>query len=71
MNTSPTDLIPKPAIARELGVSSRTVSRWMGDKSLGFPTPIRLRNRLYFPRTALEEWKARRIRASIAGVAAE
>lgn len=69
MNTHQTDLIPKPAIARELGVSSRTVSRWMEDQNLGFPTPIRLRGRLYFPRTALEEWKALRIRASMAEAA--
>ncbi len=65
MTTAQTDLIPKPAIARELGVSSRTVSRWMEDQNLGFPKPLRLRNRLYFARTALEEWKANRIRASI------
>ncbi|MGO9392573.1 helix-turn-helix transcriptional regulator [Rhodoblastus sp.] len=65
MNTTQTDLIPKPAIARELGVSSRTVSRWMEDQDLGFPTPIRLRGRLYFLRTALEEWKTLRIRASM------
>lgn len=65
MTTTQIDLIPKPAIARELGVSSRTVSRWMEDENLGFPTPVRLRGRLYFARTALEEWKATRIRASI------
>lgn len=65
MNTTQTDLIPKPAIARELGVSSRTVSRWMADPALAFPRPIRLRNRLYFPRPALEEWKTARVRASM------
>ncbi len=66
MTTPPNDLIPKPAIARELGVSSRTVSRWMEDHNLGFPTPIRVRGRLYFTRAALEDWKTRRIRASVA-----
>jgi predicted DNA-binding transcriptional regulator AlpA len=65
MTSTPNDLIPKPAIARELGVSSRTVSRWMADPALEFPRPIRLRNRLYFARTALEEWKTARVRASI------
>lgn len=59
------DLIPKPALARELGVSSRTVSRWMADPALAFPPPIRLRNRLYFARSALEAWKNARVRASI------
>jgi predicted DNA-binding transcriptional regulator AlpA len=63
MNTPQTDLIPKPALARELGVSSRTVSRWMEDQDLNFPPPIRLRGRLYFPRALLEEWKSNRIRA--------
>jgi predicted DNA-binding transcriptional regulator AlpA len=61
----PANLIPKPALAREFGVSSRTVSRWMADPSLSFPRPIRLRNRLYFARLALEEWKTARVRASI------
>jgi predicted DNA-binding transcriptional regulator AlpA len=65
MTVIPTDLIPKPTVAREFNVSGRTVSRWMEDKDLGFPAPIRLRNRLYFARSALEEWKANRIRASI------
>ena len=65
MNTNQTDLIPKPALARELGVSSRTVSRWMEDQSLNFPAPIRLRGRLYFPRPKLEEWKAERIRSAM------
>jgi predicted DNA-binding transcriptional regulator AlpA len=61
----PSKLIPKPALARELGVSSRTISRWMSDSALAFPRPIRLRNRLYFARLALDEWKTARVRASI------
>jgi predicted DNA-binding transcriptional regulator AlpA len=65
MTSTSNDLIPKPAIARELGVSSRTVSRWMADPAIAFPRPIRLRNRLYFARSALEAWKSARIRASI------
>jgi predicted DNA-binding transcriptional regulator AlpA len=65
MITQNSDLIPKPAIARELGVSSRTVSRWMEDKTLGFPVPIRLRGRLYFARLDLENWKTARVRASM------
>jgi predicted DNA-binding transcriptional regulator AlpA len=65
MNTVPNGLIPKPAVAGEFGVSGRTISRWMEDENLGFPPPVRLRGRLYFQRAALEEWKSRRIRASI------
>lgn len=70
MNTTQTDLlIPKSATARELGVCSRTLSRWMVDPGLDFPRPIIMRKRLYFSRQSLEEWKSRRLRASIAGVA--
>jgi predicted DNA-binding transcriptional regulator AlpA len=59
------NLVPKPALARELGVCNRTISRWMADPALAFPRPIRLRNRLYFARPALEAWKTARVRASI------
>jgi predicted DNA-binding transcriptional regulator AlpA len=65
MNTNQADLVPKPSVAREFSVSGRTISRWMEDPNLNFPVPIRLRGRLYFPRTMLEEWKAVRIRGVV------
>lgn len=57
-------LIPKPNLARELGVSSRTVSRWMLDREVDFPKPVSIRGRLYFDRSSVEVWKASRVRAS-------
>jgi predicted DNA-binding transcriptional regulator AlpA len=58
-------MIPKPALAAELGVSSRTISRWLADVAVEFPKPIVIRGRNYFPRTAIEAWKSARLRASI------
>lgn len=57
------DFIPKAALARELGISGRTISRWLGDEGLCFPRPIRLRGRLYFHRHAIEKWKMEKLRA--------
>lgn len=58
-------MIPKPTLAAELGVSSRTISRWLADAAVEFPKPIVIRGRNYFPRTAIETWKSARLRASI------
>lgn len=63
-------LIPKPNFARELGVSSRTLSRWLADTEIGFPRPIIIRNRNYFERAAVELWKAARLLASLKAKAA-
>ncbi len=58
-------LTPKPNLARELGVSSRTLSRWLADSGVDFPRPITIRGRLYFDRASVEVWKAARLRASM------
>jgi predicted DNA-binding transcriptional regulator AlpA len=62
-------LIPKPYLARELGVSSRTLSRWLKDAGVEFPRPVTIRGRLYFDRPSVEVWKAARVRASLKGEA--
>lgn len=56
-------LIPKPDLAREFGVASRTLSRWLADADVDFPRPVIIRNRNYFDRSAVELWKAARLRA--------
>lgn len=63
-------LIPKPNLARELGVSSRTLSRWLQDEEVNFPKPIVLRGRNYFDRNGVEAWKSTRLRASLQSNAA-
>ncbi len=50
--------IPAPELAAELGVSRRTLGRWLLDIALGFPQPKIVNHRLYFERSAVEAWKA-------------
>jgi hypothetical protein len=69
--TSGETLIPKPNLARELGVSSRTLSRWLLDAALGFPRPLIIRGRLYLYRGAVEDWKIARLCAAGAKEATE
>lgn len=64
-NTVADSLMPKPRVARELGISSRTLSRWLDDAEVDFPRPVKIRGRLFFARSAIEVWKAVRLRASI------
>ena len=60
-------LIPKPDLARELGVCGRTLSRWMADPAMDFPPSIVIRGRHYFERVSFEGWKAARLRAALKG----
>jgi predicted DNA-binding transcriptional regulator AlpA len=50
--------IPAPELAAELGVSRRTLGRWLCDIALGFPRPKIVNHRLYFERSSIEAWKA-------------
>jgi predicted DNA-binding transcriptional regulator AlpA len=50
--------IPAPQLAAELGVSRRTLTRWLLDVALGFPRPKIVNHRLYFERSSVEAWKA-------------
>jgi excisionase family DNA binding protein len=49
--------IPATALAAELGVSRRTIARWLRDERLAFPRPKVINRRLYFARGAVEAWK--------------
>lgn len=50
--------IPASDLAVELGISRRTLTRWLLDVALGFPRPRCINHRLYFERGAVEVWKA-------------
>jgi hypothetical protein len=50
--------IPATELAAELGISRRTLARWLRDIPLGFPRPRCVNHRLYFERGAVEVWKA-------------
>jgi predicted DNA-binding transcriptional regulator AlpA len=50
--------VPATELAAELGVSRRTLARWLRDITLEFPRPKIVNHRLYFERGAVETWKA-------------
>ena len=58
------ELVQKSALAREIGICSRTLSRWIGDAAMQFPRPCVLRNRLYFERSEIEAWMKDRLRGT-------
>jgi predicted DNA-binding transcriptional regulator AlpA len=49
--------IPATELADELGISRRTLARWLRDVALGFPRPKIVNHRLYFERSAIDQWK--------------
>lgn len=60
--------IPASDLAVELGISRRTLARWLLDVALGFPRPKIVNHRLYFERSSVEAWKAATaVRAAEAG----
>jgi predicted DNA-binding transcriptional regulator AlpA len=50
--------IPATELAAELGISRRTLARWILDLALEFPRPKIVNHRLYFSRGDVEAWKA-------------
>jgi predicted DNA-binding transcriptional regulator AlpA len=53
-------LVRDRAVAEEFGdVSLMTLYRWTNDTKLGFPPPVKIRNKNFRSRRALEEFKAR------------
>jgi hypothetical protein len=51
-------LVPATTAAAEFGFGRRTIGRRMADPTSGFPTPIRIKGRLYFRRCDLESYKS-------------
>jgi hypothetical protein len=50
------DLVPDPAVWRQLHVTSMTLFRWDRDPRLNFPKPIKINGRKYRSRSALDAW---------------
>ena len=58
-------LVPDPVVWRELGISAMTGWRWTRDPNLRFPPAIQIRKRNFRSRRAIEEFKAKMMRAAI------
>ena len=63
--SAPNDLIPDPEVLDEFHISAMTLWRWDHDEELKFPPPIRIRNRKYRQRSALDEFKQRLVQDAI------
>jgi predicted DNA-binding transcriptional regulator AlpA len=51
-------LIPRPIVAKELGISSRTVCRYEVEKRPGFDKPVKMGGRVFHPRSRIDAVKA-------------
>ncbi len=61
------ELVPDPQVWREFNVTPMTGWRWDHDPELGFPPPLRIRNRKFRSRKALDEFKARLVADALEG----
>ena len=52
-------LLPDKEVCQRYGVKPMTLWRWTHDGNLGFPQPIKIRNRLYRDLDELEEFDER------------
>jgi hypothetical protein len=55
--TNGTQWVSAPRLAAELGISRRTLARWLLHAELGFPAPKIVNHRLYFERSGVDAWK--------------
>ena len=63
------ELVPDPQVTREFGITAMSMWRWDRDPMLiaaGWPPPIRIRNRKFRSRRALEAFKAAMSRRAMA-----
>jgi hypothetical protein len=61
----PDEFVPDPQVQKEFNITLMTLWRWTRDPELSFPPPIRVRNRNFRSRRALEEFKARMVRVAL------
>ena len=52
--------LPGPKTAHRYGVSDRTIVRWEQDPALGFPQPMHVNGRKFYPLDELEAWERSR-----------
>jgi hypothetical protein len=53
-----------PDIARRYKRSAQTRSRWSKDPAVGFPKPIKIKNRLFYRKSEIEAFERRMMAAA-------
>jgi predicted DNA-binding transcriptional regulator AlpA len=51
--------VKKSSLARDFGVSVRTIDRWRVDAAYGFPRAFNVGDRVFFLRSEINAWKSR------------
>ena len=65
MSDTNDEYLTGPDLDRRYKRSSQTRWRWSKDPELGFPLPIRIKNRLLYRRSDIQEWERRMAAASL------
>jgi predicted DNA-binding transcriptional regulator AlpA len=60
------ELVPDPTVIKEFKITLMTIWRWSNDPDLDFPPAIKIRNRSYRSRRALDDFKARMLQRGLA-----
>jgi hypothetical protein len=62
----PDEFVPDPQVWEEFGITAMTGWRWDHDPELDFPPAIKIRNRNFRSRRALESFKEKMVRRALA-----
>ena len=66
---APEVLIPAVRAAERIGITRRSLARWLKIESLNFPEPLTINGRLYIREVEFNSWLADRARLSVAKAA--
>jgi hypothetical protein len=58
--------LPTSRVAERFNVVPRTVERWQLDPRLGFPRPLIINRRKYWPLSSIEAWERQRAAGAVA-----
>ncbi|KGJ15125.1 helix-turn-helix transcriptional regulator [Paracoccus sanguinis] len=64
--TSPEKLMTASEVMAKFAVSKMSLWRWQRDEKLGFPKPIRIRNRNYYRESEIARFQADLIAQAVA-----
>jgi len=56
--------LPRKAVAERYCVSTRSIDRWIGDDTLGFPAPIVINGRKFFAEEDLDAFDRECVRSA-------